>query len=226
MEISLYLILPFCCNKIINCVIFNYQQASDLLSLKTLLAFNADISLTNDQEETPFDMAKKSGVAEIVDILQQLQVNNDQDRRHSSIDFDAAMKWPPMFNRQASVTAKPKCPDGIAGQRKAYVDTLMKTFEKFQGQVEPAVLDQLLACAMESYDYSVNQEPVGRRQRKGDRMLCLDGGGIRGLILIELLSAIEEISGSKIIDLFDWIIGTSTGGILALAIVYSKLTLI
>ena len=169
-------------------------------------------------------MARKTGVTEIVAILQQLQDNNDLDCRRSSMNFDVAMKWPPMFNRQASVTAKPKCPDEIAGQRKAYVDTLMKTFEKFQGQVEPTVLDQLLACAMETYDYSVNQVPVGRRQRKGDRVLCLDGGGIRGLILIELLSAIEETSGAKIIDLFDWIIGTSTGGILALAIVYSKLT--
>ena len=162
-------------------------------------------------------MAIKIGVTEIVDILQQLNGTG----RRCSVDFDSVMKWPPMFNRQ-SLSEEPKCPDKIAGQRKAYVDTLMSTFEKFQGQVNPSVLDEILACAMETYDYSVNQEPVSRRHRKGDRILCLDGGGIRGLILIELLSAVEEITGAKIIDLFDWIIGTSTGGILALAIVYSK----
>lgn len=194
-----------------------------MLSVKTLLAFNADISLTNDQEETALDIAKQTGIAEITDILEQL--NDTEEGRRYSVDFDAVVKWPPLFNRHRSVSEEPRCPDKIADQRKAYVDTLMKTFEKFQNQVEPAVLDQMLACAMETYDYSVNQEPVGRRQRKGDRVLCLDGGGIRGLILIELLSAIEEISGAKIIDLFDWIIGTSTGGILALAIVYSKLNM-
>ena len=59
--------------------------------------------------------------------------------------------------------------------------------------------------------------------KKGDRVLCLDGGGIKGLVLIEMLAAIEHISGKRIVDLFDWIIGTSTGGILALALVYSKL---
>ena len=166
-------------------------------------------------------MAKNAGVTEIVDMLQQL--NGMEEDRRSSRDFDCVMKWPPTFNRHSSVTEEPKCPDEIAGQRKAYVDTLMSTFEKFQGQVDPSVLDQILACAMETYDYSVNQEPIGRRQRRGDRVLCLDGGGIRGLILIELLSAVEEITGAKIIDLFDWIVGTSTGGILALAIVYSKL---
>ena len=57
----------------------------------------------------------------------------------------------------------------------------------------------------------------------GDRVLCLDGGGIKGLILIDMLITIERIANKKITELFDWIIGTSTGGILALAMVYSEL---
>uniref|UniRef100_A0A8C0IWR4 phospholipase A2 n=1 Tax=Chelonoidis abingdonii TaxID=106734 RepID=A0A8C0IWR4_CHEAB len=55
-----------------------------------------------------------------------------------------------------------------------------------------------------------------------DRLLCLDGGGIRGLVLIQLLIAIEKAAGRPIRELFDWIAGTSTGGILALAIVHGK----
>ena len=50
----------------------------------------------------------------------------------------------------------------------------------------------------------------------------MDGGGIKGLVLIDMLSTIEKITGRRIVDLFDWIIGTSTGGILALALVYGK----
>ena len=58
---------------------------------------------------------------------------------------------------------------------------------------------------------------------KGNQcVLCLDGGGIRGLIQIEILMQIEEITRKKITDLFDWIVGTSTGGIVALALVYGK----
>ena len=60
------------------------------------------------------------------------------------------------------------------------------------------------------------------RSPEGDRVLCLDGGGIKGLILIDMLITIERIAKKPIIELFDWIIGTSTGGILALAMVYSK----
>jgi len=70
---------------------------------------------------------------------------------------------------------------------------------------------------------SIVTEGAASTYPKGDRVLCLDGGGIKGLVLIEMLAAIERISGKRIVDLFDWIIGTSTGGILALALVYSEL---
>ena len=55
-----------------------------------------------------------------------------------------------------------------------------------------------------------------------EAVLAMDGGGIRGLILIQLLLALEEFTKQPIIRLFDWIGGTSTGGILALAIAHGK----
>ncbi|XP_036401168.1 85/88 kDa calcium-independent phospholipase A2 isoform X1 [Megalops cyprinoides] len=59
-------------------------------------------------------------------------------------------------------------------------------------------------------------------RRKKDRLLCLDGGGIKGLVLIQLLIALEREAGRPVKELFDWVSGTSTGGILALAIVHGK----
>ncbi|XP_004700304.1 85/88 kDa calcium-independent phospholipase A2 isoform X2 [Echinops telfairi] len=59
-------------------------------------------------------------------------------------------------------------------------------------------------------------------KRSHDHLLCLDGGGVKGLIIIQLLIAIEKASGIATKDLFDWVAGTSTGGILALAILHSK----
>ena len=56
------------------------------------------------------------------------------------------------------------------------------------------------------------------KQAYKDAVLCLDGGGIRGLVTLVLLDKIETLSGKKITEMFDWIVGTSTGGILALAL--------
>ena len=56
----------------------------------------------------------------------------------------------------------------------------------------------------------------------GSRVLFLDGGGMKGLAQIEILSQLEEQTGRRITELFDWIVGTSTGGITALALVHGK----
>jgi uncharacterized protein len=50
------------------------------------------------------------------------------------------------------------------------------------------------------------------------KILSIDGGGIRGVIPAAVLAAIEERAGKPIAELFDLIAGTSTGGILALAL--------
>jgi uncharacterized protein len=55
------------------------------------------------------------------------------------------------------------------------------------------------------------------------RLLALDGGGIRGLISVEILAAIEKLLQDRLgrgddfvlADYFDYIAGTSTGGIIA-----------
>lgn len=60
-------------------------------------------------------------------------------------------------------------------------------------------------------------------KKKGERVLFLDGGGMRGLIQTEVLSHITSLTGRSIPELFDWVVGTSTGGIVALALVYGPL---
>jgi patatin-like phospholipase/acyl hydrolase len=52
----------------------------------------------------------------------------------------------------------------------------------------------------------------------GFRILSLDGGGIKGVFTASFLNSIEEMSGGSIADYFDLITGTSTGGIIAVAL--------
>jgi uncharacterized protein len=50
------------------------------------------------------------------------------------------------------------------------------------------------------------------------KVLCIDGGGIRGLIPALVLAEIERRTGRRIATMVDFVAGTSTGGILACAL--------
>jgi predicted acylesterase/phospholipase RssA len=53
-------------------------------------------------------------------------------------------------------------------------------------------------------------------------ILSIDGGGIRGIIPASVLVAFENYFEMPVSQIFDLIVGTSTGGIISLALTYSK----
>mgnify|MGYP003290597007 CR=1 FL=1 len=53
--------------------------------------------------------------------------------------------------------------------------------------------------------------------KKPFKILCIDGGGIKGLFSAQVLAKFEEVYNTSLSDQFDLICGTSTGGIIALA---------
>ncbi|XP_012555197.2 85/88 kDa calcium-independent phospholipase A2 isoform X2 [Hydra vulgaris] len=69
---------------------------------------------------------------------------------------------------------------------------------------------------------SSHAQSVLKMKTKKEAVLSLDGGGIRGLVLIEILLTLETLTGCQIYDLFDWISGTSTGSVLAVSIANGK----
>jgi predicted acylesterase/phospholipase RssA len=63
--------------------------------------------------------------------------------------------------------------------------------------------------------------PLGRRETafgQRFRILCLDGGGIRGAFTAAALAQWESMSNLRVAEHFDLIAGTSTGGILAIGL--------
>ena len=55
---------------------------------------------------------------------------------------------------------------------------------------------------------------IKKTRVNGYKVLCLDGGDIRGLVQIEVLCQLER----TITELFDWVVGTSTGALILLTV--------
>lgn len=142
---------------------------------------------------------------------------------------------PSLINQQLSRFPKdqPTLIDTSAEQKGASVmDALLGMFTS---KIQAAAKKEVPSCdkgtstmedendeKMQDEDDTISSEedfecPIGR-----GRLLCLDGGGIRGLVLVQMLLEIEQLSQTPINYLFDWVAGTSTGGILALGIGIGK----
>ncbi|XP_009405622.2 phospholipase A I isoform X2 [Musa acuminata AAA Group] len=69
---------------------------------------------------------------------------------------------------------------------------------------------------------AIRGKPVGKQ---GLRILSMDGGGMKGLATVQMLKQIEQGTGKRIHEMFDLICGTSTGGMLAVALGIKQMTL-
>lgn len=67
---------------------------------------------------------------------------------------------------------------------------------------------------MASYEWYTRTMSTDRRFQ----VLAIDGGGVRGIFAAALLAGLEEDLGRPVVDLFDLVVGTSTGGIIALGL--------
>ncbi|XP_058164788.1 85/88 kDa calcium-independent phospholipase A2 isoform X3 [Dasypus novemcinctus] len=168
--------------------------------VKVLIVFGAEVDTPNDFGETPALIASKISKLVTRKALLTLLRNIGADYRFPSL---------PGF---------PTEPGSVAPQH--------PIFSLERAQPPPVSLNNLelqdLVHISRARKPAFILSSTRDEKRTHDCLLCLDGGGVKGLVIIQLLIAIEKASGIATKDLFDWVAGTSTGGILALAILHSK----
>jgi calcium-independent phospholipase A2 len=221
---------------------------ADLQLVKLFLVFGANIDAVDDQDKTPLDLLvnKESHrkFEEIVTLLQHLDAKrgkeviilDDHKKRQSTRLFSFAIDLPelqekidedhsPMNKRKPQKLSNDDelAPSIIAQKLETNLNELYTDYDLIEDT------DIQLAMGFQQFELQgwkvTSSAAIKFQVQGGSRLLFLDGGGIRGLIQIEIMSYIEQRTGRKITDLFDWIIGTSTGGIVALGLVYAKKSL-
>ncbi|XP_078180654.1 phospholipase A I-like protein isoform X2 [Carex rostrata] len=110
------------------------------------------------------------------------------------------------------------CPENrrVLTQSESLHDLLLRLTVAPQARVGKAAARALAIFGEnESLRRAIKARPVGKQ---GLRILSMDGGGMKGLATVQMLKQIEEGSGRRIHEMFDLICGTSTGGMLAIAL--------
>ena len=210
-------------------------QACDLESSKVLMAFGANVNIKNVHQEMPLDVIEgphqfrhtcegvnrsQKNAAELKKLLREVGA-----RRASELEphrKTKPSKVQPFFDimlhekETAGECSKPTAADSWVSQLAVQYHELEKSIERrLASRSFPQFPNEAMSLA-------IQMKELRMYTKAGSRILVLDGGGMRGLVQIEILSQIEEATGRRITELFDWIIGTSTGGIVALALVYGE----
>ena len=185
-------------------------RKSNVTMVKALLAFDADPCIRNNSNETPLDIALclkeeyggtpdvKLAVPKLGMLLLNFDPNSpDPHEKHSDADVT-------FFNR------------GRYKKNNSIIIDLLMEAHKLRGKTEKYFAEHS----------TLSEEP---QKSSAISLLSLDGGGIRILITTQALINIEErirslapTSTRRLCSYFDYIAGTSAGGMTACVLAYLK----
>ncbi len=99
-----------------------------------------------------------------------------------------------------------------------WIKGILSTMKKYQHFIKTTLLCCLISYFSVHKLLAANTQLLPPDSSRKIRILAIDGGGVRGIIPARILQEIEEQTGKRIFELFDLVIGNSTGGLIALGL--------
>lgn len=195
------------------------------------MAFGAEVNIKNVHQKTPLDLVE--GPHRFIHAIEGVGMTQKHSEELSLLLREVGAKRASemgLYRRPLEVLTFPDTVFQSRGEKQTkstaastWVAQLTTQYSELENSIDqslskvsvPLSQDEAMSLAMQMRELRIYRNA-------GSRILSLDGGGMRGLIQIEILSQIERATGRKITELFDWIIGSSTGGIVALGLVYGE----
>ena len=174
--------------------------------VRVLVAFNANINAVNNERKTPLDLAPSSSDqaaaspadSNMAAFLVSCGAEHSDNLKPPRFDFSKVGSSSIGENEDGYSALLSQALDRLKAKHKEKTKEVLSAEQETPGSAKELAR---LAAGLEMF------------KKTGVRVLCLDGGGIRGLIQMEVLSQLERATRKKVTELFDWIIGTSTGGV-------------
>ena len=224
-------------NYSIHVYILPLVQNNDSIEvIKLLIAFGADINLPNENQnnETLLDIARRCNHQPARSLLSDLCAFSNKSaafvryklERLASFPDDTELPEKYDITDYSMIGAESVIPHNIPDLFKAQFDHYKEQLTMLsisKAHVEDPIALMMQQFEIDQYTKTRGDLPPDLMGKGGSRILFLDGGGIRGLVLIEILIELKRMTGKPVTKMFDWIVGTSTGGVLALALVYGEI---
>uniref|UniRef100_A0A915A7V4 phospholipase A2 n=1 Tax=Parascaris univalens TaxID=6257 RepID=A0A915A7V4_PARUN len=172
-------------------------KRDDLAQAIALLSFRADPNAADQNGDTALHIAAQRGSLPIIKLL---------------LCFNSS----PIAKNRRGLTAADVAKHSSTPHKKEIMECI-KLMATPPHQPAPAP-EHVVRDLMQGRALSrISAMPSEQRDRLFN-CLSLDGGGIKGLVLIQILLHIENELGYPIMDHFKWLAGTSTGAIIALSL--------
>lgn len=172
--------------------LFCAVSRNDLPQSIALLVSNADVNIPNCEGNTPLHVAAKNENVEMLKLL---------------LCFGASVRC--RNGRGATAMDFGKHSMEIANCLRMFAGSPVPTSNP---------LPDILSESMQERALKERRDMTLQQRKQLVNVISFDGGGIKGLVLLQTLLHIEKLLGHSVMEHFHWLCGTSTGAIIALTL--------